>query len=74
MDLLILIILMGALVGASARWGYDSRDTICLKEQELAAWGFTWHDLHTEPAARIGRRRVIDVPSTQAIRAADRRR
>ena len=44
MDLLILVALVGALPVVSGRWGYDSRDSIRSKEQELAAWGFTWED------------------------------
>ena len=27
------------------RYGYDSRDGICSKEQELAAYGVSWRDL-----------------------------
>ncbi len=42
MDLLIIVALVGALLVASGRWGYDSREGIRSKERELAAWGFTW--------------------------------
>jgi hypothetical protein len=42
MDLLIFVVLVGALLVVSGRWGYDSRESIRSKEQELAAWGFRW--------------------------------
>jgi hypothetical protein len=74
MDILILVVLVGALVVASERWGYDSRQSIRSKELELAAWGFTWEDLGAEPPRGVRSRRVPGVPSTHAVRAAHRRR
>jgi len=44
MDLLIVVALLGALVLLAGRWGYDSRESIRSKEQDLAAWGFRWED------------------------------
>jgi hypothetical protein len=42
MDVLISVVVVGALVVVAARWGYDSRESIRSKEQDLAAWGFRW--------------------------------
>ena len=44
MDILIVFALVGTLLVVSSRWGYDSRDSIRSKEQDLAAWGFRWED------------------------------
>jgi hypothetical protein len=45
MDAVIVAGLLAALVFASARWGYDSRDEIHSKEQDLAVQGYMWEDL-----------------------------
>ena len=44
MDLAILFALVGALVVVSGRWGFDSRESIRSKEEELATRGYQWDD------------------------------
>ncbi len=44
MDLAILFALVGALVVVSGRWGFDSRESIRSRAEELAAWGYRWDD------------------------------
>lgn len=46
MEAIMALVLLVALGSASLRWGYDSRDGLRSKEQELAVYGVTWKDLH----------------------------
>jgi hypothetical protein len=46
MELVIPIIILGALVALAMRYGYDSRDTAYSKEREFASLGVTW-DVYT---------------------------
>lgn len=45
MEAIVLLGLVTSLAAASMRWGYDSRETIRSKEQELASYGVTWEEL-----------------------------
>jgi hypothetical protein len=45
MEALIVVVALVALAVAAECWGYDSRDGIRSKEQELATRGITWDDL-----------------------------
>ena len=55
MDAVIVAGLLATLVLASARWGYDSREGIRSKEQDLAARGYTWEDLDSSGGVRVPR-------------------
>ena len=50
MEAIMALVLLVALGGASLRWGYDSRESIRSKEQELAAYGVSWQELHNSRA------------------------
>lgn len=46
MELLIMLILFAGFGFLAVRHGYDSREQLSSKEQELAYYGATWSDLH----------------------------
>jgi hypothetical protein len=57
-DILILVALVGVLFVVSGCWGYDSRDGIRSKEQDLAARGFRWENA-SAGSPRGGRARYV---------------
>jgi hypothetical protein len=73
MDLLILIVLGGALLVLSGRWGYDSRENIRSKEQELAAWGFRWEGPSADAARELRARREANTAATPTASRAHHR-
>ena len=51
MEAIVLLSLLTSLVVASLLWGYDSRETVRSKEQELASYGNPGHDLGADGGA-----------------------
>ena len=48
MALIVILLLVIALAVLSVLCGYDSRETIPSKEQELASYGMRWPDMMTD--------------------------